>query len=136
MFILAHHWVYETSGILHRDISVGNIMLYRDTASIVGVLCDWDLAYDTLTSDGEARIITTEFTTRSKEPEVQEGGSDTDKEVDMDLEAARAARKGSLRIAQDDEALRPEQGTGVVVSPDRVEHRLPSLHDEFVVHRM
>lgn len=46
---LAHHWVYETSKILHRDISVSNIMFSRkrgDSRRIRGVLCDWDLAYD------------------------------------------------------------------------------------------
>lgn len=41
--------MYETSKILHRDISVGNIMFSRDNSSsgsVRGVLCDWDLAYD------------------------------------------------------------------------------------------
>lgn len=44
--MLAHHWVYEKSGILHRDISVGNVMFYRNEGEAIGVLCDWDLAYD------------------------------------------------------------------------------------------
>ncbi|THH27423.1 hypothetical protein EUX98_g6754, partial [Antrodiella citrinella] len=46
--ITGHHWVYKTSSILHRDISHGNIMFYRDRSGavekVVGVLTDWDLA--------------------------------------------------------------------------------------------
>lgn len=41
--------MYETSKILHRDISVSNIMFRREqgpSGSVQGVLCDWDLAYD------------------------------------------------------------------------------------------
>ncbi|KAI0929698.1 hypothetical protein AcV7_005172 [Taiwanofungus camphoratus] len=40
----AHHWVWTTSGILHRDISANNIMFYRKDGQVMGVLCDWDLA--------------------------------------------------------------------------------------------
>ncbi|KAI0945845.1 hypothetical protein AcV7_009972 [Taiwanofungus camphoratus] len=41
----AHHWVWNTAGVLHRDISVNNIMFYRDEGNRpMGVLCDWDLA--------------------------------------------------------------------------------------------
>lgn len=46
---LAHHWVYETSKILHRDISISNIMFRRARSHhrpVSGVLRDWDLAYD------------------------------------------------------------------------------------------
>ncbi|KAF9814361.1 hypothetical protein IEO21_05156 [Rhodonia placenta] len=35
-----HHWVWETSSILHRDISSNNIMFYRDGGRVAGVLCD------------------------------------------------------------------------------------------------
>ncbi|THH16567.1 hypothetical protein EUX98_g9284 [Antrodiella citrinella] len=43
--VKGHHAVYETSGILHRDVSTNNIMFYRDSdGGVVGVLCDWDLA--------------------------------------------------------------------------------------------
>ena len=44
MLVLAHHWVYETSGILHRDISDGNIMIRYIDGVQRGVLVDWDLA--------------------------------------------------------------------------------------------
>ncbi|KAI0925017.1 hypothetical protein AcW1_010334 [Taiwanofungus camphoratus] len=40
----AHHWVWETAQVLHRDISAGNIMFYRKDGDVMGVLCDWDLA--------------------------------------------------------------------------------------------
>ncbi|CCM01670.1 uncharacterized protein FIBRA_03733 [Fibroporia radiculosa] len=42
--VRGHHWVFVTSAILHRDISVNNIMFYRVGSRTVGVLCDWDLA--------------------------------------------------------------------------------------------
>ena len=42
--LLAHHWVWKTSSILHRDISTNNIMWYRIGDKVIGVLCDWDLA--------------------------------------------------------------------------------------------
>jgi len=42
--VRAHHWVWETASILHRDISASNIMLRKVDAHAVGVLCDWDLA--------------------------------------------------------------------------------------------
>ncbi|KAI0936856.1 hypothetical protein AcV5_004887 [Taiwanofungus camphoratus] len=42
--VRAHHYVWQTSGILHRDISVNNIMFYREDDRVIGVLCDWDLA--------------------------------------------------------------------------------------------
>ncbi|KAI0931585.1 hypothetical protein AcW2_000442 [Taiwanofungus camphoratus] len=40
--VRAHHHVWETSDILHRDISINNIMFYKEDGRIVGVLCNWD----------------------------------------------------------------------------------------------
>ncbi|KAI0704242.1 hypothetical protein C8T65DRAFT_810456, partial [Cerioporus squamosus] len=44
----AHQFAWEQCGILHRDISVGNILLCRDPADPdavrIGLLADWDLA--------------------------------------------------------------------------------------------
>ena len=41
----AHHWVYETSGVLHRDLTVDNVMFhYTDADTVVGILTDWDLS--------------------------------------------------------------------------------------------
>ena len=48
---LAHSEAYEKAGILHRDISVGNIMLYKGG----GFLIDWDLSKFTKLIGTEAR---------------------------------------------------------------------------------
>ncbi|KAL6305452.1 hypothetical protein BKA93DRAFT_927729 [Sparassis latifolia] len=42
--VIAHHYVWEYARVLHRDISVDNIMFHRSGDSVCGVLCDWDLA--------------------------------------------------------------------------------------------
>ncbi|KAG9221804.1 hypothetical protein CCMSSC00406_0006747 [Pleurotus cornucopiae] len=42
--VRCHHWVYERAGILHRDISVKNLMFRQKNDTIVGVLNDFDLA--------------------------------------------------------------------------------------------
>ncbi|KAH8082026.1 hypothetical protein BXZ70DRAFT_959636 [Cristinia sonorae] len=46
--LYGHNAVYEGSNVLHRDVSVNNIMFYYDQIDgekrVVGVLCDWDLA--------------------------------------------------------------------------------------------
>ncbi|KAG1875661.1 hypothetical protein DFJ58DRAFT_836240, partial [Suillus subalutaceus] len=38
--LIAHHDAFENAKILHRDLSVGNIVIYRGK----GFLIDWDLA--------------------------------------------------------------------------------------------
>ncbi|KAI0794648.1 hypothetical protein C8Q74DRAFT_588073 [Fomes fomentarius] len=40
--LTAHFYAYDQAGVLHRDISVGNIMI--DPASRRGLLIDWDLS--------------------------------------------------------------------------------------------
>ncbi|KZT66803.1 hypothetical protein DAEQUDRAFT_729769 [Daedalea quercina L-15889] len=58
--VRAHHWVYETSNILHRDISTNNIMWYEgQNGQPVGVLCDWDLAESR--SKGDIEAVQSEF---------------------------------------------------------------------------
>ncbi|CAL1698474.1 unnamed protein product [Somion occarium] len=43
--VKAHHKVYEIVGVLHCDISAGNVVFYRDDVGhAIGVLADWDLA--------------------------------------------------------------------------------------------
>ncbi|KAJ3776550.1 protein kinase [Lentinula raphanica] len=39
-----HQWLYECAGILHRDISIGNIMFRRIDGKVYGVLNDFDLS--------------------------------------------------------------------------------------------
>ncbi|KAJ3990882.1 kinase-like domain-containing protein, partial [Lentinula boryana] len=39
-----HQWLYECVGILHRDLSSGNIMFRRKDGKIYGVLNDFDLS--------------------------------------------------------------------------------------------
>ncbi|KAJ3878220.1 hypothetical protein F5051DRAFT_428304, partial [Lentinula edodes] len=39
-----HQWLYECVGILHRDLSSGNIMFRRKDDKIYGVLNDFDLS--------------------------------------------------------------------------------------------
>jgi Fungal protein kinase len=46
MISLGHRWLYRVMGILHRDINMGNIMIRRNGAKVVGVLIDYDLAVD------------------------------------------------------------------------------------------
>ena len=42
---IGHHAVYEAAHILHRDVSVNNIMFHRvENSKVIGVMCDWDLA--------------------------------------------------------------------------------------------
>ncbi|KAG2137103.1 uncharacterized protein EDB93DRAFT_1046386, partial [Suillus bovinus] len=38
--LLAHKDAYEKAGVLHRDLSIGNIVMFRGK----GILIDWDLA--------------------------------------------------------------------------------------------
>ncbi|KAI0079389.1 hypothetical protein K474DRAFT_651483 [Panus rudis PR-1116 ss-1] len=56
--VRAHHWVWKEAGVLHRDISINNIMFRRTPDdSVAGVLCDWDLS-DTKDSIGNPEDLT------------------------------------------------------------------------------
>ena len=44
--LAGYEWVHETGKILHRDISINNIMYREDAKRISGVLIDYDLAVD------------------------------------------------------------------------------------------
>ncbi|KAJ3741297.1 protein kinase [Lentinula detonsa] len=39
-----HQWLYECAGILHRDLSIGNVMFRQKDGKIYGVLNDFDLS--------------------------------------------------------------------------------------------
>ena len=41
---IAHQRAWEKRKILHRDISINNILLLGSMDDTVGLLCDWDLA--------------------------------------------------------------------------------------------
>ena len=41
---LAHHYVWDVAGVLHRDVSISNVMFYRKNGRVIGVLSDWDIA--------------------------------------------------------------------------------------------
>ena len=47
--LVAHKIAWEEYGILHRDVSVGNILIYEledgsPERKVIGLLTDWDLA--------------------------------------------------------------------------------------------
>ncbi|KAJ3860478.1 hypothetical protein EV359DRAFT_85284, partial [Lentinula novae-zelandiae] len=57
-----HQWLYECGGILHRDLSSGNIMFRRKDGKIYGVLNDFDLSSRVEDVDnGDIRIGTRPF---------------------------------------------------------------------------
>ncbi|KAI0928127.1 hypothetical protein AcW1_005472 [Taiwanofungus camphoratus] len=49
--VRGHHYVWQVAEVLHRDISINNIMFFREHNHAIGVLCDWDLAM--ITSEPE-----------------------------------------------------------------------------------
>ena len=54
--LLGHRWEWDEAGVLHRDVSITNIMFYRTLEGIIGVLCDWDLS-DTKEAIGEEKPL-------------------------------------------------------------------------------
>lgn len=62
--------MYEKSKILHRDISVGNVMFHRHKEQIIGVLCDWDLAYDFSNPTAEKRRYNKEPSEDNEEADI------------------------------------------------------------------
>ncbi|KAJ3986086.1 protein kinase [Lentinula detonsa] len=46
--VMLHQWLYECAGILHRDLSIGNIMFRRIDGKVYGVLNDFDLSFISL----------------------------------------------------------------------------------------
>ncbi|KAH8082028.1 hypothetical protein BXZ70DRAFT_959639 [Cristinia sonorae] len=106
--IYGHHAVYDTSEVLHRDVSVNNIMFYYKNNNsgqreVVGVLCDWDLAKKIPSPGNEAirdNLLESFRTskkfpeghvpagTEQKKPTVQQpsgivGGDQPEKEIDV-----------------------------------------------------
>ncbi|KAJ3768514.1 protein kinase [Lentinula raphanica] len=62
-----HQWLYERAGILHRDLSIGNLMYRRIDGQVYGVLNDFDLSSyvcdmnDASSSEAGTRSGTTPF---------------------------------------------------------------------------
>jgi hypothetical protein len=56
--LLGAQQAYTAAGVLHRDISTGNIMIVQDkkTKERRGVLIDWDMSLLSQKHEGEARI--------------------------------------------------------------------------------
>jgi serine/threonine protein kinase len=44
MVFAGHYYAYKKAGVLHRDLSINNIMFSIKDDIVIGVLCDWDLA--------------------------------------------------------------------------------------------
>ncbi|CAL1698397.1 unnamed protein product [Somion occarium] len=42
--VTGHHWAWTVAEVLHRDLSISNVMFHRRRGRVIGVLCDWDLA--------------------------------------------------------------------------------------------
>lgn len=42
-FTSAHQQAWELAGVLHRDVSSGNILILDDGEACVGILNDWDM---------------------------------------------------------------------------------------------
>lgn len=56
--IIGHRAVYKATRILHRDISINNIMFYLDKSGVaVGVVCDWDIAKQLHESQTQIDVI-------------------------------------------------------------------------------
>ncbi|KAH9911201.1 hypothetical protein B0H21DRAFT_479636 [Amylocystis lapponica] len=131
--VRAHHWVWTTSGVLHRDISTGNIMFYRDAdGRVVGVLCDWDLAGEQL-SDAEYQAdddrifrihpVPKEGPTTTIDP--QGHGVPT-----MKQDGTPQTIKGPGQTIPEERPLRPRYptGTGPFIALDKLSEDKPPLH--------
>ncbi|TFY54848.1 hypothetical protein EVJ58_g8616 [Rhodofomes roseus] len=122
--VRAHHWVWVTSHILHRDISTNNIMWFFDGKEIIGVLCDWDLA--------EERIDGRVPSTRAME-RIAEGGSSAPPRWEG-TKSGRSARsapaEGSQEIKSTDPLKKPRYrtGTGPFMALDLLRDGPPPFH--------
>ena len=99
--------MWETSHILHRDISYGNIMFYReDDGSVVGVLTDWDMAEEW---DGEEEVVM------------------TIEEMQAQVERARAVVSGKISPTELDAPIKPESKTVADVLPNNGQEGVAAL---------
>ncbi|CAL1698455.1 unnamed protein product [Somion occarium] len=80
--VKAHHKVYEIVGVLHCDISAGNVVFYRDNVGhAIGVLADWDLAAYKLNPDDVEKwmqLVEAKGTERPSQCSESQGDKDSD----------------------------------------------------------
>ncbi|KAI0782002.1 hypothetical protein C8Q75DRAFT_896166 [Abortiporus biennis] len=55
--VSAHHYVHMVVKILHRDVSITNIMFLRIGDMVIGILSDWDLAVGTSQEEQDAELM-------------------------------------------------------------------------------
>jgi hypothetical protein len=100
---LAHQMLFNDHGILHRDISLNNILLYRlkDDESGDGLLIDFDYSeeLDILDSDGEHAMGECEATI-DEAADVEESEARTDEAADMEESEAAGSGIDSIRTVR------------------------------------
>ncbi|KAI0786238.1 hypothetical protein C8Q75DRAFT_867333 [Abortiporus biennis] len=55
--VSAHYYVYTVAGIIHRDISIDNVMFLRVGNTVVGILSDWDLAVGASRTEQDEEVM-------------------------------------------------------------------------------
>ncbi|KAH9925276.1 uncharacterized protein B0H18DRAFT_1009413 [Fomitopsis serialis] len=130
--VRAHYWVYETSKILHRDVSTNNIMWFMRDGEIIGVLCDWDLAEDH--SNGDRPSIRPSDKAAAATP----ASTSTSKQAGQPSEQLKSQLKSRVNSGIEPAAatsqLMPEQtpryrtGTGPFMALDLLRSGLPPIH--------
>ncbi|KAH9939904.1 hypothetical protein B0H21DRAFT_825011 [Amylocystis lapponica] len=124
--VRAHHWVWMTSGVLHHDISTGNVMFYRGAdGHVVGMLCDWDLAEEK-PSDAEYQADDDRiFDVRPVWPEGPIAATNTQEQHDM-LQSI----KGEDNAVPQKHPLRPRYraGTGPFIALEILKTKDAPLH--------
>ncbi|KAH9950030.1 hypothetical protein B0H21DRAFT_819468 [Amylocystis lapponica] len=132
--VRAHHWVWTTSGILHHDLSVSNIMFYRNgDGHVVGVLCDWDLAEEKL-SDAEYQADDARFLSIrpvvKQNPAAMTAPAGKVLPTIMEQESTPQTIKGLGEPIQEEYPPRPRYrtGTGPFIALEILETKEPPLH--------
>ncbi|KAH9932293.1 uncharacterized protein B0H18DRAFT_52731 [Fomitopsis serialis] len=128
--VRAHYWVYETSKILHRDISTNNIMWFMKDGQVVGVICDWDLAEDH--SNGDVRTIEpAKAASTSWLPWTRTGAKTADTSNIPKSQANAEQVPGSTTVPSESERLqkpRYRTGTGPFMALDLLREGDPPVH--------
>ncbi|KAH9950028.1 hypothetical protein B0H21DRAFT_20811 [Amylocystis lapponica] len=129
--VRAHHWVWATSGVLHHDLSISNIMFYRDAdGHVVGVLCDWDLAEEKL-SDVEYQADDAHlFSIHPVPKEAPNLAADPQGSVYPTITAQENTPQTFKRLGETIQEPRPRcrTGTGPFIALDILLQKEPPLH--------